>query len=267
MKRHKALLIDLDGTLYHGRHMIEGADVFIRTLKDNHIPHLFVTNNSSRTPEAVAALLNSMGIQAETKEVCTSSQATAKYIAARTPNARVTILGEDGLRSALTQAGLEEVDQDPQYVVQGIDRNFSYHALASAMRWISEGAQFILTNPDLQLPSDDGVAPGAGTLAAAIEAGSGVKPIVIGKPSSHLMSYATDILGMMPEDVIVVGDNMRTDISAGAAAGCETILVLTGITTESSLQEDIRIAGVEPNVICKDLHDLLRHISDDMLGS
>ncbi|WP_438350955.1 TIGR01457 family HAD-type hydrolase [Paenibacillus sp. FA6] len=256
----KGLLIDLDGTLYHGQHMISGADVLISQLKANHIPYLFVTNNSTRTPEDVAALLNGMGIQAEPSEVCTSSQATAKYIAERSPGARVAVIGEDGLRQAIRQAGLLEVDQNPEYVVQGIDRAFSYATLSSAVQWISDGAQFILTNPDLLLPSDSGVIPGAGTIAAAIEAGTGVKPLVIGKPASHLMTYAMDILDMEPSEVAVIGDSMRTDISAGAAAGCETILVLTGITTEASLQADIRMAGIEPNMICKDLHELLHQL-------
>jgi 4-nitrophenyl phosphatase len=261
MKRSKGLLIDLDGTLYHGQHMISGADVLIRTLKSNHIPYLFVTNNSTRTPEDVAALLNGMGIEAEPNDVCTSSQATAKYIMERSPGARVAIIGEDGLRQAVTKAGLQEVLENPEYVVQGIDRTFTYDTLSSAVGWISEGAQFILTNPDLRLPSDVGVIPGAGTIAAAIEAGTGVKPLVIGKPSSHLMTYAMDILGMEPSEVAVIGDSIRTDIAAGAAAGCETILVLTGVTSEASLQEDIRMTGVEPTIICKDLHDLLDHLS------
>lgn len=261
MKKSKGLLIDLDGTLYHGKHMISGADTLINTLKELHIPYLFVTNNSSRTAEDVAEVLNGMGIQAAPSDVCTSSQAAAKYIATESPGARVAVLGEHGLRHALSEAGLQEVESSPQYVVQGIDRSFTYHSLSAAIGWISEGAQYILTNPDLLLPSDDGQIPGAGTIAAAIEAGSGVKPIVIGKPSSHLMTYATDILGMEATDVIVIGDNMRTDIAAGAAAGCETVLVLTGITTENNLQQHIQSTGVEPDVIFKDLHELLNFLS------
>lgn len=258
MKTSKGLLIDLDGTLYHGKHMISGADTLINTLKSMNIPYLFVTNNSSRTAQDVAALLNGMGIQAVPEDVCTSSQAAAKYIAEESPGARVAILGEDGLRQALSEAGLQEVEESPQYVVQGIDRNFTYQSLAAAIRWISEGAQYILTNPDLLLPSDHGQIPGAGTISASIEAGSGVKPIVIGKPSSHLMTYATDILGMKPSEVTVIGDNMRTDIAAGAAAGCETILVLTGITTDNNLQQHIQSTGVEPDTICKDLHEVIK---------
>ncbi|MHA0855284.1 TIGR01457 family HAD-type hydrolase [Paenibacillus sp. CMAA1364] len=260
MAKSKGLLIDLDGTMYHGRYMIPGADALINHLKTKQIPYLFVTNNSTRTSEDVACLLNEMGIQAEAKDICTSSQATAVYIAQRDPAARVAIVGEDGLRQALIEAGLQIVEDNPRYVVQGIDRNFTYETLSSAVRWIRDGAKYIVTNPDLLLPSDHGLIPGAGTIAAAIEAGTGVKPVIIGKPSHHLMNYAIDILKLDRTEVTVIGDNMHTDISAGVAAGCSTILVLTGITTKESLASDIRLAGIEPSIVCKDLQELLQHL-------
>lgn len=115
----------------------------------------------------------------------------------------------------------------------------------------------MLTNPDLMLPSDDGVMPGAGSLGAAIEAASGVPPVVIGKPESHLISYAVSMLGIKQEEAVVVGDNMRTDISAGANAGCRTILVLTGLTTEDNLEHYKTVTGVTPDEICSDLAELI----------
>ncbi|OZB95493.1 TIGR01457 family HAD-type hydrolase [Paenibacillus sp. XY044] len=256
MRTTRGLLIDLDGTLYHGKHMIPGADILIRTLKSRQIPYLFVTNNSSKTPDMVATHLNEMGVPAEKEEVCTSSLAAARYIAEEFPGARVAMLGEDGLRQALLEEGLKLVEEAPEFVVQGIDRSFTYDTLAQAVRWISEGARYVLTNPDLLLPSDHGLVPGAGSLGAAIEAASGVKPIVIGKPSSHLMKYATDRLRLSPTEATVIGDNMRTDIAAGAAAGCQTILVLTGLTTESNMQAHIDAAGITPDIICRDLAEL-----------
>ena len=145
----KGLLIDLDGTLYHGRYRIEGADLLIERLKEMQIPFLYVTNNSSRTPEQVAAHLMEMGIPALPEEVCTSSWC-AKYIAEESPGARVAMLGEEGLREALLSAGLNIVEQSPEYVIQGIDRSFHYEKLTRAVRWIQEGAASILTNPDLR---------------------------------------------------------------------------------------------------------------------
>ncbi|UNK20844.1 TIGR01457 family HAD-type hydrolase [Paenibacillus sp. N3/727] len=255
MEQVKGLLLDLDGTLYHGKNMIEGADALIQQLREKKVPYLFVTNNSSRTPEQVAEHLIGMGIPASPEEVCTSSLAAAHYIAHESPGAKVAILGEEGLERALTDAGLSITDEQPQYVVQGIDRSFNYVSLAKAVQWIHEGAASVLTNPDLLLPSDTGLTPGAGSLGAAIEAASGVKPVVIGKPSSILMKYATDRLGLSPSETAMVGDNLRTDIAAGANAGCRTVLVMTGITTNDNMEAHITAAGVRPDYICQDLYE------------
>ncbi|WP_054940884.1 TIGR01457 family HAD-type hydrolase [Paenibacillus ihuae] len=257
MKDIGGLLIDLDGTLFHGGRMIPGADELIAGLRAAGIPFLFVTNNSSRTPANVAAHLSGMGIEAKAEEVCTSSMAAARYIAEESPEARVAILGEEGLIEACAEAGLTIVTDDPQYVVQGIYRSFTYDTLAQASRWIMGGAKFVLTNPDLMLPSDDGVMPGAGTLGAAIEAASGMSPVVIGKPESHLINYAVSMLGIKQQGAVVVGDNMRTDITAGANAGCRTILVLTGLTTQDNLEHYKTVTGVTPDVICSDLAELI----------
>ncbi|ASA21895.1 HAD-IIA family hydrolase [Paenibacillus donghaensis] len=257
MHNIQGLLIDLDGTLYHGGKMITGADELIRRLRQAAVPFLFVTNNSSRTPANVAAHLRGMGIAAQADEVCTSSLAAARYIAGELPGARVAILGEDGLHQACAAAGLQIVAESPQYVVQGIDRSFTYDSLAQASRWILGGAKFVLTNPDLMLPSDDGFMPGAGTLGAAIEAATGVAPVVIGKPESHLITYASSLLGILPEHAVVIGDNMRTDIAAGAGAGCRTVLVLTGLTNRDNYERYQQVSGVVPDEICNDLTELM----------
>ncbi|USB34899.1 TIGR01457 family HAD-type hydrolase [Paenibacillus sp. YPG26] len=257
----KAFLIDLDGTLYHGTHMIPGADELIRRLNEKGIPLLFVTNNSSRTPEDVAVHLEHMGIAAEPDQVCTSAVAAAQYIAEIAPGCRVAAIGEKGLLTALDQAGLQLTHDQPDYVVQGIDRAFTYDKLTEAARWIFGGAQYILTNPDLLLPSQDGLLPGAGTLSAAIRAATGAEPVVIGKPSGILMKFATDRLGLRAQDVAVIGDNMLTDITAGVNAGCGTILTLTGVTTAENLDTFLASTGVKPDMICSDLHELTQLIT------
>nr|WP_245339018.1 TIGR01457 family HAD-type hydrolase [Paenibacillus shirakamiensis] len=253
-------MIDLDGTLYHGSHRIPGADELIHYLQSKNIPYLFVTNNSSRTPQGVADHLQEMGIPAEPEHVCTSSQAAAFYIASQRPNCRVAVIGEEGLTHALEQAGLKITEERPEYVVQGIDRHFNYDKLTHAVRWIMEGAGYILTNPDLLLPSEDGLTPGAGTIAASIQAAAGIKPIVIGKPSEILMNFALEKLSLPSENVAVIGDNIHTDILAGARAGCGTILTLTGITTHANLVVHSSAAGVQPDYIYKDLEALLQGI-------
>ncbi|MGZ9584170.1 TIGR01457 family HAD-type hydrolase [Paenibacillus marinisediminis] len=254
-------LIDLDGTMFHGSNMIEGADELVTALQRWNVPVLFVTNNSTRTPEQVAELLQSMGIPAETDDVLTSSQAAAAYISEQHAGEQVFVMGEQGLIQALDEKQIQwSSDPETVYgetkfnvVVQGLDRSFTYAKLEAASSAIRSGAHFIVTNPDLKLPSDKGISPGAGTLTAAIAAATDSTPIVIGKPNRIIMDVALKRLGCSAEEAIVIGDNMLTDIMAGANAGCHTALVLTGVTTESNLTFYIENTGISPDFVCKDL--------------
>lgn len=255
------ILIDLDGTLYHGERMVPGADELIATLNTRSIPFLFLTNNSSAAPETVALRLNKMGIPARPEQVCTSSMAAAAYMAKRKPEASVAVFGEAGLRGAVSAAGLKEwTDENvhPDYVLQGIDREFSYEKLAQAGRLILAGAEFVLTNPDLLLPSEAGLMPGAGTLGSALQSMTGVQPVVIGKPSSVMMNFAFDLLGAQASQVTVIGDNMMTDIKAGAQSGCRSLLLLTheGVTTPHNLERHKGLADAEPDIIKSNLHEV-----------
>lgn len=258
----RGLLIDLDGTLYHGEHRIQGADLLINELQETSMPYRFVTNNSSATPQDVAERLQRMGIHATAEDVCTSAQAAAGYIAERHPGASVFIVGETGLREALQEAGLQLTEEQPDYVVQGIDRELTYERLSKAVRYIRDGAQFIMTNPDLLLPSSSGLIPGAGSIGAMLKAASGKEPIVIGKPSAILMNYSLQKLAVPASNTWVIGDNLATDIAAGIAAGCGTILVLTGLTTEENMEEYARLAGCEPDMICNHLEQLRSTITE-----
>ncbi len=261
MPSRNALLIDLDGTLYHGTRMVPGADELITALNKEGIPFLFLTNNSSAAPEAVALRLNKMGIPAQPEQVCTSSMAAAAYIAGRRPGATVAVFGEAGLRGACAAAGLtlfEDEQGHPDYVLQGIDRDFSYEKLARAGSLILAGSEFVLTNPDLLLPSEGGLMPGAGTLGASLEAMTGITPTIIGKPSPILMNFAFNLLGVGASQVTVIGDNMMTDIKAGADSGCGSLLLLTeeGVTTPRNLERHKSLSGVEPDLIKHSLQDI-----------
>ncbi|MDG0875417.1 TIGR01457 family HAD-type hydrolase [Paenibacillus thiaminolyticus] len=255
--------IDLDGTMYHGSTMIEGADALVSTLQQLRIPYQFVTNNSSRTPEEVADMLNGLGINAKSRDILTSAEAAASYIQKKYQGRRVFMIGERGLEQALTDAGItwtadveavwnEEID----IVVQGIDRSVSYAKLEAAAAAVRKGAISILTNPDLMLPSDRGFSPGAGSIGAAIQAASGVEPVVIGKPSRIIMDAALERLGCRAEEAIVIGDNMMTDMLAGQQAGCRTALVLTGLTTAANREDYQKRSGVNPDMICATLEEL-----------
>lgn len=256
MNMMKGFLIDLDGTLYHGLKPIEGAGALIEYLQTQGLPYQFVTNNSSVSAEEVARRLRNMDIQANAEQVCTSANAAAAYIANLKPNARVFVIGESGLHEAIEQSGLKITDLNADFVVQGIDRQLTYDKIARAVRQIHSGSQYISTNPDLLLPSEGGFIPGAGSISAMLEAASGIKPTIIGKPSAILMDYSIARLGADRSQTYVIGDNIATDIAAGQSAGCGTILVLTGLTTKENYSRYAKLAGCEPQYICKDLYEL-----------
>lgn len=257
----RGLLLDLDGTLYHGTKRIEGADRLLRMLKELELPYQFVTNNSASSPEDVADRLNKMGIAAAASDVSSSAQAATEYIARQKPGAAVFIVGEAGLRQAAIDAGLRLTDDQPDYVLQGIDRQLSYDKLAAAVRYIHQGAVSVLTNPDLLLPGEGGLIPGAGSIGAMIRAASGQEPILIGKPSPILMDYALRKLGLPAEQTWVVGDNLATDIAAGRASGCGTALVLTGLTNADNYKAYAEQAGCTPDIICTNIDELISYIS------
>lgn len=259
-------LLDLDGTLYNGDRPIPYAAEFISCLRERGYPYLYLTNNSSRTPEQVALHLAATGIDASPNEVLTSSQAAAMYLKdAGIDRGPVMCIGETGLQQALTEAGFELVGEEAEErkvsaVVQGIDRTFSYEKLFKAVRYIRSGAKYVLTNPDHLLPCNGELSPGAGSISAAIERASEIAPVVIGKPSPIIMRYATAKLGLLPEEIWAVGDNMNTDIRGGADAMCRTALVLTGLANETNVEEHIARAGVRPELVCRHLMELAERI-------
>ncbi|MCM3748949.1 HAD-IIA family hydrolase [Paenibacillus pasadenensis] len=259
-RRIGGLLLDLDGTIYRGEDVIDGAPELIQALLDGGIPFKYVTNNSSASPAVVAERLAAMGIPAEADEVCTSAQAAAAYAAEHFPGGKVFMVGEDGLAEELEMAGLQLVQQSADVVVQGINRHFTYDQAAAAVRELLGGAAYVMTNPDLLLPSKGGLFPGAGSIGAMLKAASGVEPVLIGKPSTILMDYALGRLGVPREAVWVVGDNLATDIASGDNSGCRTILVLTGLTDESNYERYASIAKVSPYASCSSLDELRRYI-------
>jgi 4-nitrophenyl phosphatase len=256
----RALLFDLDGTLYRGKERIPGADRLIRSLQERGIPCWFVTNNSSRTPDEVSDHLLAMGIPATPRQVVTSSLAAADYAQRLHPSAAAYVIGETGLHQALAEAGIRVLPDGEEtaasLVVVGIDRNFTYGKLASAVRHMLNGAAYLLTNPDKLLPSDGGLQPGAGTLGAALTAATGIEPAVIGKPSAILMDFALERAGVLPEEVWVIGDNPYTDIAAARAAGCTSVLTLTGLCTAEDWEQQCRGAQAMPDAVCVDLDEL-----------
>ncbi|MGN7469395.1 TIGR01457 family HAD-type hydrolase [Brevibacillus sp. SAFN-007a] len=258
MNPYKGYLIDLDGTIYRGREPIPGAAEFVRYLKANGIPYLFLTNNSSATAEQVAARLSGMGVEATAQDVYTTSMATVKYLQEKAPaGASVYAIGEEGLLSQLEAAGFRLTADHPAYVIVGIDRAFTYEKLSIAASAIRAGATFIATNADAALPTDNGLFPGNGSLVAAVSVASGTKPLVIGKPEPIIVRYALSVLGTKARETLIVGDNLFTDIEAGANSGLDSLLVLTGYST----REEAARHKVQPTHIADDLREWQLRIS------
>ncbi|WP_204519699.1 TIGR01457 family HAD-type hydrolase [Brevibacillus fulvus] len=237
MKVYNGFLLDLDGTIYRGTEPIPEALQFIKELRETGRRFLYVTNNSSTTPEKVAVRLEAMGLPTDPEQVYTSSMAVAAYLSEKEPHgADVFIIGEEGLHTALQQSGFRLTAEQPRYVVIGIDRAFTYEKLAIAVRAIRNGAQLIATNKDAALPTENGLAPGTGSLVAAVSVAAGTTPLFIGKPETIIVNYALQRLGTAPEETLIVGDNLFTDIEAGANSGLDSLLVLTGFSTEAEAE-------------------------------
>lgn len=252
--RHvRALLIDLDGVVYRGDHRLPGAVEFFDYLRRDGLPFLLITNNSTLSPAQYVAKLDGMGINVGEDDVLGSATATAHYLRRNAPGgARVYAIGEDGLRTALAEAGFELVDDDVEYVVVGLDRTFDYRKLTLAVRAVAEGAAFIGTNPDTSLPMPDGIIPGAATIQAAITAATKVAPLIIGKPEPTMLLMGAERLGHAPRETAMVGDRLDTDILGGSRAGISTILILTGVSTH----DDVERSPLKPDFVFRDLPTL-----------
>ena len=222
--------MDIDGVIVREDHLVPGADRFIARLVETDHPFLILTNNSIFTPRDLAARLARMGLQVDAGCIWTSALATAKFLDDQRPDGSAFVIGESGLTTALYEAGYTLVESDPDYVVLGETRTYSFERIAKGIQLISRGARFIATNPDPTGPSPQGPLPATGSVAALISAATGVQPYFIGKPNPLMIRSALRQIGAHSESTVMIGDRMDTDIVTGLEAGLETILVLTGIT-------------------------------------
>lgn len=242
------VLLDLDGTLIRGEAALPGAVAFVERLSRAGIPFLYFTNNSTRTPDSVAARLSALGFPAERETVFTSSMATADWLCEnKGPTASIYMIGEAGLRTALLEANLtliRDSEASADAVVVGLDRNVAYKQFAKAMRHLTDGATFVGTNADRALPVSGGFAPGAGSLLALLQSATQRTPVIMGKPNAEFVRKACRKLQIAEAQAFVIGDNPETDLAAGIAAGAKTILVETGVRIDTDLRPDWRVASV-----------------------
>ena len=232
----KSIISDMDGVIYRGSQVIEGAKNFINQMLEKQIPFLFLTNNSEQTPVDLKRRLESKGIHGVKEEnFMTSAMATAMFLQSQKPGAAIYAIGGGGLINELYNAGFSISESNPDYVVVGKTSHFNFEVMKKASNLINKGAKFIGTNPDVVDPIEGGIEPACGAILAAIETATGRKPYIIGKPNSLMMTIATRKLGVHASDAVMIGDRMDTDIIGGLEAGMTTCLVLSGVTNESMI--------------------------------
>ncbi|MGI9060284.1 MAG: HAD-IIA family hydrolase [Ktedonobacteraceae bacterium] len=249
---YSTYLIDLDGVIYRGNELLPGAKEFVAWLERHNKKYLFLTNNSFASEEQVLEKLAQLGIVSDTSHMLSAGQAAVQNIARRFPEAMVYLVGEAPLRELLEAYKLRVAELDAHVadvVLVGLDRTFDYQKLTGAILAIRAGAHFITINRDALLPVIGGFVPGCGTMAAAIEAGCGVTPEVIGKPEPTLLQEAMRMLGSQPDETVMIGDGLAVDIKGGKAAGTHTLLVLSG----KDSQTDADQSPIKPDYVFQDI--------------
>jgi NagD protein len=231
----KSYLIDMDGVLVRGQRIIPGADQFIQTLHTRDIKFMVLTNNAMYTPGDLAHRLQTIGLPIDADHIFTSAMATARFLRSQHSNGKAFVIGESGLTEAIHNAGYVITDVDPDYVVLGETFSYNLEYITRAIRLVAAGAHFIATNPDPTGPTEHGIVPACGAMAALIEKACGRAPFFVGKPNPFMMRAALNHLGVHSENTVMIGDRMDTDIIAGIESGMETILVLSGVTQREQI--------------------------------
>jgi NagD protein len=247
-------LTDMDGVLVHEGKALDGAAELIKQWQDAGTPFLVLTNNSIYTPRDLSARLRAGGLDVPEDRIWTSALATADFLKSQNPRGTAYVIGESGLTQALHDIGYVQTDVDPDYVVLGETRNFSFENLTKAIRLINAGARFIATNPDATGPSAEGVMPATGAVAALITKATGKDPYIVGKPNPMMFRSAMRKIGAHSQSTGMIGDRMDTDVVAGIEAGLHTVLVLTGIADEAEIQR----YPFRPTEILMSVADLVR---------
>ncbi|MQA34835.1 HAD-IIA family hydrolase [Modestobacter roseus] len=225
----------MDGVLVHEGNALPGAAEFLQRLRDRERRFLVLTNNSIFTPRDLSARLSRSGLTVPEEFIWTSALATADFLSSQLPGGSAYVIGEAGLTTALYEAGYVLTDTDPDYVVLGETRTYSFEAITRAIRLIGDGARFIATNPDVTGPSPEGPLPATGSVAAMITKATGAEPYFVGKPNPMMFRSAMNRIEAHSESTTMVGDRMDTDVVAGIEAGLDTVLVLTGSTKEADV--------------------------------
>ena len=253
IRSKKGFISDMDGVIYHGNKLLPGVPEFVQWLKDEGKKFLFLTNSSERTPQELQEKMLRLGIDLDENVFYTSALATATFLASQKSRGTAYIIGEAGLISAMYNVGYSMNNVNPDYVIVGDTRSYSFDKIELAVNLVLKGAKLIGTNPDLTGPVEGGIIPATKALVSPIELATGKIAYYIGKPNPLMMRIALKKLGCLREDTVIIGDRMDTDIVAGIGSGIDTLLVMTGISDRDTVREFPYV----PNYILEGVKDLL----------
>lgn len=253
----KGLILDMDGVLWKDTEPIGDLPVIFSKIWKRNLKVMYATNNSTRDESQYVAKLAGFRIASETTQIITSSNATADLLLERfEKGGPLFIIGESGLRNILLRNGFFYSETSPLAVVVGMDRQVTYDKMSQAALFIRNGSQFFGTNPDKSFPTPSGQTIGTGAILAAIAAATGVEPHIAGKPFTRMVEMALKRMQLPANEVLVVGDRIETDILSGKNAGCQTALVLSGVTDRESAER-----ANEADYFFQDLNEII-----DLLG-
>lgn len=254
IREKTGFICDMDGVIYHGNKVLDGVLEFVAWLQSEKKKFVFLTNSSERTIKELQGKLSRMGIDVGPDHFYTSALATATFIQSQKPNGSAYIIGEAGLINAIYNEGYSSNNIDPDYVVMGESRSYSYEHIEKAVNMVLKGAKLIGTNPDISGPVENGIAPATKALIAPIEMVTGKQAYFVGKPNPLMMRIALKKLGVRREETIIIGDRMDTDIVAGIEAEIDTCLVLSGITDEKAMNE----FAYRPHYVLKGVNEIVK---------
>ncbi len=247
-------ICDMDGVIYHGNRILDGVVEFIEWLQANDKKFVFLTNSPERTPHELSMKLNRMGLDVSADHFYTSAMATAAFLDAQSPDCTAYVIGEAALSKALYDVGIYMNDVNPDYVVVGETRTYSFEKIEKAIELVNKGAKLIGTNPDITGPTERGIMPACGSLIAPIEIATNKKAYFVGKPNPLMLRHGLKKLGCHSEEIAFVGDRMDTDIIAGIESNVDTVLVLSGVTAK----EDINNFPYRPKYVLNGVGDIVK---------
>ncbi len=257
----KGFIIDMDGVIYKGNKVLPGVREFIEWLQREEKQYLFLTNNSGMTPMELRQKLLRMGLDVTEDHFYTSALATAAFLKTQAPGCSAYVIGEAGLLNALYDAGITMNDVNPEYVVVGEGKTYSFDTITKAVNLVKNGAKLIGANSDVSGPIEHGIAPACKALTTPIEMATGKTAYYCGKPNPLMMRTGLRMLGCHSEDSVIIGDRMDTDIIAGTECGASTVLVLSGVSDIDTPKQ----YAYQPTMILDGVGDIVKLAADHLI--